>query len=43
MEELIKPSYASKNMHIKAASHLNNRLNVPLHLKEILTLKYVFS
>ena len=25
-----------------AVSHLNNRLNVPLNLKEDLTLKYVF-
>ena len=30
-------------MHTLAVSHLNNRLNVPLNLKESLTLKYVFS
>ena len=38
-----KAQFPSKNRHTKAVSLLNNRLNVPLNLKENLTLKYVFS
>ena len=38
-----KAQFPSINRHTKTVSHLNNYLNVPLNLKENLTLKYAFS
>ena len=38
-----KALLSSKSRRTEAVSHLNNRLNAPLSLKEIRTLLYAFS
>ena len=40
MVELNKPSCQAKNTRTEAVLHLNNALNVPLHLIENCTFKY---